>query len=110
MLALGRNVLASDRRIRADGLHGWRPTFYGRLAGATVGIIGYGAVGQAIARPLRLFWHAAQPGRQGGPDAGDFREEPGAGKPHARICEGEAEWPSYSTTIASSRFDNVMCR
>ena len=33
------------------------------------------------------------------PDAGDFREEPGAGKPPARICEGEAEWPSYSTTI-----------
>jgi hypothetical protein len=31
-------------------------------------------------------------------DADDFREEPGAGKPHARICEGEAEWPSYSTT------------
>ena len=31
-------------------------------------------------------------------DAGYFREEPGAGKPHARICEGEAEWPSYSTT------------
>jgi hypothetical protein len=24
-------------------------------------------------------------------------EEPGAGKPQARICEGEAEWPSYST-------------
>ena len=32
-------------------------------------------------------------------DAGNFREEPGAGKPHARICEGKAEWPSYSTTI-----------
>ena len=32
-------------------------------------------------------------------DAGYLREEPGAGKPHARICEGEAEWPSYSTTI-----------
>ena len=29
---------------------------------------------------------------------GDFQEEPGAGKPHARICEGEAVWPSYSTT------------
>lgn len=28
---------------------------------------------------------------------GDLREEPGAGKPHARICEGKAEWPSYST-------------
>ena len=27
----------------------------------------------------------------------NLREEPGAGKPHAGICEGEAEWPSYST-------------
>jgi len=26
------------------------------------------------------------------------REEPSAGKPLARICEGEAEWLSYSTT------------
>jgi hypothetical protein len=25
----------------------------------------------------------------------------GAGKPHARICEGEAEWLSYSTTTRS---------
>jgi hypothetical protein len=32
-------------------------------------------------------------------DAGYFREEPGAGNPHARIREGEAEWPSYSTQI-----------
>ena len=31
-------------------------------------------------------------------DAGYFREEPGAGKPPARICEGGAKWPSYSTT------------
>src|SRR6266516_2334065 len=28
---------------------------------------------------------------------GNLREEPSAGKPHARICEGEAEWLSYST-------------
>jgi hypothetical protein len=27
-------------------------------------------------------------------EAGYFREEPGAGEPHARICEGEAEWAS----------------
>jgi hypothetical protein len=39
------------------------------------------------------------PGHRERPDAGDFREEPGAGKPPARICEGKAEWPSYSTTI-----------
>ena len=38
------------------------------------------------------------PGLHARHDAGYFREEPGAGKPHARICEGEAEWPSYSTT------------
>jgi hypothetical protein len=25
------------------------------------------------------------------------REEPSAGKPPARICRGEAEWPSYPT-------------
>ena len=31
-------------------------------------------------------------------DVGYLREEPGAGKPHARICEGEAEWLIYSTT------------
>jgi hypothetical protein len=30
-------------------------------------------------------------------DAGYLWEEPGAGKPPARICEGDAEWPSYST-------------
>lgn len=29
---------------------------------------------------------------------GYLREEPYAGKPPVRICEGEAEWPSYSTT------------
>jgi hypothetical protein len=30
------------------------------------------------------------------------REEPGAGKPHAQICEGAAEWPSYSTATRLS--------
>lgn len=41
--------------------------------------------------PLPLpFPRITHPGRQRGPDAGDFREEPGAGKPHARICEGRS--------------------
>lgn len=30
-------------------------------------------------------------------DAGYSREEPG--KPAARVCEGKAKWPSYSTAI-----------
>ncbi len=37
------------------------------------------------------------PGQHERPDAGDVREEPGAGKPQARICKGGAEWPSYLT-------------
>lgn len=36
-------------------------------------------------------------------DVVGFREEPDAGKPHVRICEGEAEWLSYSTTITRGR-------
>ena len=31
-------------------------------------------------------------------DSSKPREEPSAGKPLARICEGEAEWLNYSTT------------
>jgi len=34
-------------------------------------------------------------------DSGYLREEPSAGKPHARICEGEAEWLSYSTATSA---------
>jgi len=56
MLALGRHVTAADRAIRSDGFHGWRPRFYGAgLAGSTVGIVGHGAVGRAIAARLAGF-------------------------------------------------------
>ena len=37
-------------------------------------------------------------------DSDSPREEPSAGKPHARICGGEAEWPSYPTIPAQSAF------
>ncbi len=37
-------------------------------------------------------------GEQTSMTTGNLLEEPGAGKPHARICEGEAEWHSDSTT------------
>ena len=36
-------------------------------------------------------------------DSGYLREETSAGKPHARIREGEAEWPSYSTYAGDDR-------
>jgi phosphonate dehydrogenase len=54
-IGIGRNMLAGDRTVRS-GFSGWRPMLYGAgLAGATVGILGMGAVGQAIARRLQGF-------------------------------------------------------
>ncbi len=56
MIALGRNVLAGDSRIRHGAFRGWRPQLYGKgLFGSTVGILGLGAVGSAIARMLAPF-------------------------------------------------------
>ncbi|HTW63970.1 MAG TPA: phosphonate dehydrogenase [Bryobacteraceae bacterium] len=55
-LGLARNVLAGDRFIRSGEFQGWRPILYGTgLAGSTVGMIGYGAVGRALARMLQGF-------------------------------------------------------
>lgn len=56
MLGLVRNVAAGDRLIRSGEFRGWRPILYGTgLHGATVGIVGFGRVGQALARILKGF-------------------------------------------------------
>lgn len=53
MLAVLRRVCALDRAVR-DGR--WRPPGLGRdLAGATVGIVGLGAIGRGVARRLQGF-------------------------------------------------------
>lgn len=55
LIGVGRNMTAGDRTVR-NGFTGWRPVLYGRgLSGASVGILGMGAVGQAIARRLQGF-------------------------------------------------------
>jgi phosphonate dehydrogenase len=56
MIGLARNVAAGDALIRSGEFAGWRPVLYGTgLAGSTVGIIGFGKVGQALAKMLSGF-------------------------------------------------------
>ncbi len=56
MLSLGRHMVRADRDIRFAGFRGWRPSYYGTgLDGASVGIVGFGKVGQAIADRLLCF-------------------------------------------------------
>lgn len=56
LIGLTRNMLAGDRFVRSGGFDGWRPELYGTgLTGRTLGIIGMGAVGQAIAARLQGY-------------------------------------------------------
>jgi phosphonate dehydrogenase len=55
-LAVMRRMRVGDGRIRGGNFRGWRPVLYGDgLAGKTVGMIGMGAVGRAIAQRLAGF-------------------------------------------------------
>jgi phosphonate dehydrogenase len=56
LLGLSRNITAGDRMVRSGKFKGWRPVLYGTgLAGATIGIVGMGAIGQAVAARLKAF-------------------------------------------------------
>jgi phosphonate dehydrogenase len=56
MIGLGRHVRQGDEHVRSGAFQGWEPRFYGAgLAGARVGHVGMGAIGQAIARRLAPF-------------------------------------------------------
>ena len=55
-IALMRRLPEADAAVRGGGFAGWRPLLYGAgLDGSTVGIIGMGAVGRAIAQRLAGF-------------------------------------------------------
>jgi phosphonate dehydrogenase len=56
LLGLSRHIPEGDRFVRSGEFAGWRPRFYGSgLTGKTLGIVGMGGVGQALAQRLRGF-------------------------------------------------------
>lgn len=53
MVGLIRNMRTADDHVRTGDFKGWRPQFYGLgIEGTRIGIIGMGAIGQAIAKRL----------------------------------------------------------
>lgn len=55
-IGLGRHLRAGDAAVRGGGFEGWRPVLYGQgLDGATVAVLGLGALGAAIAARLVPF-------------------------------------------------------
>ncbi|MFS0788017.1 NAD(P)-dependent oxidoreductase [Shouchella sp. 1P09AA] len=57
MLGLMRRIPEGDQLCRTEGFNGWAPLFFlGReLKGKTLGIVGFGKIGQAVAERARAF-------------------------------------------------------
>lgn len=56
IIGLARHMLAGDRLIRTGKFVGWQPHLYGMgLANRTLGIVGMGKLGQALAQRLSCF-------------------------------------------------------
>jgi phosphonate dehydrogenase len=54
LIGLTRKIGAADSWVRSGQFQGWRPEFYGLgVAGSTIGIVGMGAIGRAVADRLR---------------------------------------------------------
>jgi len=56
MIGLARHIRAADSFVRSGSFSGWTPRFYGvSIENSTVGIVGMGAVGRAVAKRLAGF-------------------------------------------------------
>ncbi len=79
LLAVNRRILQADRLVRQGESHVYGPFLAGELAGRTLGLIGTGRIGQAVARIARGFgMHVIGANRSGravpGVEAADIRE------------------------------------
>jgi glyoxylate reductase len=57
LIAAARRIAEGDRIMRAGEFHGWTPTYLigARVHGASLGIVGLGRIGRAVARRARGF-------------------------------------------------------
>lgn len=57
IIALSRRIVEGDQVMRTNGFSGWAPLYFlgHELAGKTLGIIGMGGIGQAVARRMHAF-------------------------------------------------------
>jgi phosphonate dehydrogenase len=54
LIGITRQIRQGDSWVRSGQFAGWRPEFYGLgIAGSTIGIVGMGAIGRAVAERLR---------------------------------------------------------
>lgn len=82
-IGLTRRLLEADKFVRSGQFGGWQPRFYGLgIAGATVGIVGMGAIGKAVATRLQ-GWGANLLYSQ--PDALPAEEEAALGLTRANL-------------------------
>ena len=57
VLAVARRIVEGDKLSRTQGFDGWAPLFFrGReMSGKTIGIIGFGEIGSAVAKRAKAF-------------------------------------------------------
>jgi glyoxylate reductase len=99
ILATSRRLVEGAMVVRADGFHGWSPTWMlgRRLRGKKLGIIGLGRIGRALARRARAF----------GVEVGYHNRKPA---PAAVTQELEAVyWESLDQMLAHSDIVSVNC-